>query len=76
MKSINLGYGALGGGDDIDCSLLMEGDIIWMNWFLDLPNLTSLTSTGYSLGAPRSVTLTSNILNDWMINRYSESTNS
>ena len=75
MKSINLGYGALGGSDDIDCSLVMEGDIDWMNWFLDLPNLTSLTSIKYSFEYPRFITLSSLILNDWMINRYSESTN-
>ena len=47
-----------------------------MNWFLDLPNLTSITSEGYSFRNPRIVTLSSLILNDWILNRYSESTNS
>ena len=46
-----------------------------MNWFLDLPNLTSITSegNGYSFEYPRYVILSSLILNDWMMNRYSES---
>ena len=47
-----------------------------MNWFLDLPNLTSITSNGYSFINPRIVTLSSLILNNWMMNRYSESSNS
>ena len=47
-----------------------------MNWFLDLPNLTSITSEGNSFEQPRSVTLSSLILNNWMMNRYSESSNS
>ena len=38
-----------------------------MNWFLDLPNLTSITSEGGSFRFPSSVTLSSLILNDWMI---------
>ena len=42
--------------------------LIWMNWFLDLPNLTSITSIGYSFLNPRSVTLYSLILNiEWWI---------
>ena len=76
MNSIKLGNGALNGRNNDSCSLKMEGDIDWMNWFLDLPNLTSITSVGCSFSNPRSVTLSSLILNDWMINRYSESTNS
>ena len=48
-----------------------------MNWFLDLPNLTSITSVyGGIFEQPRSVTLSSILLNDWIMNRYSESTNS
>ena len=47
-----------------------------MNWFLDLPNLTSLTSDEYSFYYPHSVTLSSLTLNDWILNRYSESKNS
>ena len=39
-----------------------------MNWFLDLPNLTSITSNGYSFVNPRSITLSSSILNiEWWI---------
>ena len=78
LNSIKLGSCALRGRYDDDCSLKMEGDIDWMNWFLDLPKLTSITSSGsgYSFYYPRSVTLSSLILNDWMMNRYSESSNS
>ena len=47
-----------------------------MNWIIDLPNLTSITSDGYSFYYPRSVTLSSLMLNDWILNRYSESSNS
>ena len=42
-----------------------------MNWYIDLPNLSSITSVGYSYIYPRSVTLSSLILNDWFMNRYS-----
>ena len=35
-----------------------------MNWFLDLPNLTSITSNGHSFQYTRSVTLSSNISNE------------
>ena len=38
-----------------------------MNWFLDLPKLTSITSEGYSFYEPHSVTLSSLILNDCWI---------
>ena len=44
-----------------------------MNWFLDLPKLASVISDGGSFNQPRIVTLSSLILNDWMMNRYSES---
>ena len=47
-----------------------------MNWFIDLPNLTSITSRGDSFERPRNVTLSSLVLNSWMMNRYSESKNS
>ena len=50
--------------------------LIWMNWFLDLPNLTSITSEGDSFIQPHLVTLSSQILNDRILNRYSESNNS
>ena len=39
-----------------------------MNWFLDLPNLTYIISNGYSFNQPRSLTLSSLILNiEWWI---------
>ena len=77
MNSINLGFGAFTGREnDSSCSLKMDSDIEWMNWFLDLPNLTSITSGGNCFYFPRSVTLSSLILNDWILSRYSESTNS
>ena len=76
MNSIKLGRYALQGRDFSSCSLQMEGDIDWKNWFLDLPDLASFISDGNSFNNPRSVILSSLILNDWMINRYSESTNS
>ena len=47
-----------------------------MNWFLDLPNLESITSKELSFYRPRIVTLSSLILNDWILNRYSKSKNS
>ena len=43
---------------------------------LDLLSLTSITSDYGSFKYPRSVTLSSLILNNWILNRYSESTNS
>ena len=76
LKFIELGKYALEGRPDSSCSLWMEGNIIWMNWFLDLPNLTSITSNGCSFRCPHSVTLSSLILNDCIMNRYSESSNS
>ena len=76
LNSIKLGSWALLGRNDSSCSLLMESDIDWTNWFLDLPNLTSITSNWGSFYEPRSVTLSSLILNNWILNRYSESTNS
>ena len=44
-----------------------------MNWLLDLPKLVSVFSKECSFQRPRSVTLSSLILNNLMINRYSES---
>ena len=38
-----------------------------MNWFLDLPNLISITSIEDSFYNPRSVTLSSNISNEYWI---------
>ena len=38
-----------------------------MKWWLDLPNLTTITSDGYSFYYPRSVTLSSNISNEYWI---------
>ena len=46
-----------------------------MNWFLYLPNLTSITSDHDGFKQPRSVTLSSIILKNWVLNRYSESEN-
>ena len=72
LNSIKLGNCALDGrDDDSSCSLLMESNIDIMDWFLDLPNLTYITSEGASFLFPRSITLSSLILNDWMLNRYS-----
>ena len=76
MSSIKLGTYALYGRDNDSCTLIMKGIIKWINWFLDLPNLTSITSVKGSFQQPRSVTLSSLILNDWILNRHSESTNS
>ena len=48
-----------------------------MNWTIDLPNLTTITSVyGGNFVYPTTVTLSSLILNDWILNRYSESWNS
>ena len=69
MNSINLNQWALQGVSD--SSLILESDIDWMNWFLDLPNLTAIISNGDSFRDPRSITLSSLILNDWIMNRYS-----
>ena len=72
MNSIKLGYYALAGRyDDSSSSLIMESDIEWMNWYPDLPNLSSITSDGYSFRYPRSITLSSMNLNDILLNRYS-----
>ena len=38
-----------------------------MNWFLDLPNLTSLTSNGWGFNYPRSVILSSIIMIEYWI---------
>ena len=42
----------------------MESDIDMNKLIIDLPNLTSFTSNRYSFYYPRSVTLSSLILND------------
>ena len=76
LNSIKLGICALAGRNDEASSLIMESDILWMNWLIDLPNLTSITSEGGSFMNPNSVTLSSLILIDWILNRYSESSNS
>ena len=76
LNSIKLGKEALAGRWDDSCSLLMESDIDMNELIIDLPNLTSITSDGGSFYSPRSVTLSSLILNDWILNRYSESSNS
>ena len=69
MKSIKLGAVALA-GDGNDSSLIMKGIIKWINWYFDLPSLTSVTSNGNSFMRPRSVTLSSLIwVNIW--DRYS-----
>ena len=71
MISIKLGSDTLAGSDDDSCSLVMESDIEWMNWYSDLPNLSSITSDGGSFLLPRSITLSSMNLNDILLNRYS-----
>ena len=76
LNSIKLGRLSLEGRDDSCCSLKMESDIDKNEWIVDLPNLTSIISVGNSFVYPRNVTLSSLILNDWIMNRYSESSNS
>ena len=77
LNSIKLGSSALfERWDDSSCSLKMESDIDINELIIDLPNLTSITSNGSSFCNPYSVTLSSLILNDWMMNRYSKSKNS
>ena len=71
MNSIKLGRCALKGRNDSSTSLKIESDIDLNELILDLPNLTSITSIGYSFYEPRNVTLSSLILNDWILNRYS-----
>ena len=75
LDSIILGWCTLQGRDDDSCSLIMKSDNCWINWYSDLPNLTIITSGGYNFYEPRLVTLSSILLNDWII-RYSESENS
>ena len=69
LNSIRLGQWALDG--NMDSSLVMESDIDINELIIDLPNLTSITSEGSSFYNPHSVTLSSLILNDWILNRYS-----
>ena len=76
MNSIKLGGGALNGRYDFSSSLKMESDIDMNELIIELPNLTSITSDGISFERPRNVTLSSLVLNSWMMNRYSESKNS
>ena len=72
LNSTNLGQFALvGRPNDSSCSLTMESNIDINDWCLDLPNLTYIISVGNSFYQPRSVVLSSLILNDWMMNRYS-----
>ena len=75
---MNLGrYALYGRYGDLSCSLLIESSININELIIDLPNLTSITSYGWdNFYYTRSVTLSSLILNDWMMNRYSESSNS
>ena len=73
LNSIKLGSFALAGRDD--CSLKMKSNIDMNELIIDLPNLTSISSDEYSFLYPRIVTLSSLILNDWMMHRYSESSN-
>ena len=47
-----------------------------MSWYLDLPNLAYITCDGENFRCPRSIILSSLILDDWMMNRYSKSSNS
>ena len=77
LNSIKLGYRALSGRyNNSTCSLIMESDIDMNELIIDLPNLSSIISDGYSFYYPRSITLSSLILNNWMMNRYSKSSNS
>ena len=63
LNSINLGEYALAGRNNDDCSLKMESNIDMNELILDLPNLTSITSNGDSFSYPRSITLSSNLMN-------------
>ena len=67
LNSINLGYAALNGRNNDDCSLIMESDIDMNELIIDLPNLTSITSEGDTFDHLRSISLSSLILNEWWI---------
>ena len=71
LNSIKLGTLALEGRDDSSCSLKMESDIDMNELIIDLPNLSSIISDGNSFDQPHKITLSSLILNDWILNRYS-----
>ena len=61
LRSIQLGQDALKGRDYYSSSLIMRSIMIWMKkiCFVDLPNLTSITSNEWSFDYPRVVTLAS-----------------
>ena len=68
MNIIKLGWEAFQGKrDDDSCSLQLESDINMNELIIDLPNLTSITSDGSSFQYPRSITLSSLILNELWI---------
>ena len=71
LKFIELGECALVGRKDPSCSLVMESVLHWMSYYSDLPNLEYISSNGFSFRYPRSVTLYSKILNDWILKRNS-----
>ena len=72
LNSIIFGEGTLAGReDDSSCSLKMESDIDMNELIIDLPNLSSIISDGNSFDQPHKITLSSLILNDWILNRYS-----
>ena len=62
LQSITLGEYALYGRNNDSCSLTMRStnEMIRNEWNVDLPNLLSINSEGYSFEYPRSVTLESN----------------
>ena len=66
LNSIKLGNWALAGDDNSSCSLMMKGIIDMNRYWIDLNNLTSITSNGNSFKRPRSITLSSNVSNSWM----------
>ena len=76
LRSIQLGQDALKGRIDDSTSLIMRSIMIWMKkiCFVDLPNLTSITSKWASFYEPRVVTLES-ISEYWIliVFRYSKS---
>ena len=72
LNSIKLGfYAVCGRNNDDNSSLKMESDIDMNELIIDLPNLSSIISDGNSFDQPHKITLSSLILNDWILNRYS-----
>ena len=77
LQSIHLGWWTLRGKRDDDSSSLTmrsTNEMVSKWWNVDLPNLSSINSNGYSFNNPRSVTMES-ISEYWilMVFRYSKS---